>query len=197
MYDILENMPEENLGYKDTTSLQWKRDVIDFFIDKDLSKCLEIGTCWGGTTRVLSNLFKEVYTIEADKSLVDKAKEFCEDCSNIKFICGNAYDDNTYKNLPKTFNIVVIDCVHLHDHVVADVQRALTMFDEDTGLYLVFDDNGHPESRGVKSAIDFAIDEGLKVEKYIGEKPGFEVERTNGTKFTLIHDEGVILSYGV
>jgi SAM-dependent methyltransferase len=197
MHDILKGMPEKNLDYKDTTSLQWKKDVIDFFKDKNLDRCLEVGTCWGGTTKILSDLFDEVYTIEYQQRLVDDARDFCKGCDNIQFICDDAYNDKTYSNLPDTFNVVVIDCVHLYDQVVSDIQRALTMYNPITGLYLVFDDNGHPESIGVKDAIDFAIDEGLKVEKYIGEKPGFEVERLNGTKFTLIHDEGVILSYGV
>tara|TARA_Y100000310_G_C20398623_1_gene676317 strand:+ start:186 stop:779 length:594 start_codon:yes stop_codon:yes gene_type:complete len=197
MYDILKNMPEKNLDYKDTTSLKWKSDVIDFFIDKDVSRCLEVGTCWGGTTRILSELFGEVYTIEYDESLINKAKEFCEDCNNIKFICANAYVDDTYKNLP-SFNVVVIDCIHEFEAVMMDIQRSLTsFFDENTGLYLVFDDYGHPESTGVKAAVDFSIREGLKIEKYIGEDPGFEVERLNGTKFKLAHQEGIILSYGV
>ena len=145
----------------------------------------------------MSELFDKVYTVEYQQRLVDDAKEFNKECNNIEFICGDAYNNQTYMNLPKTFNVVVIDCIHEYDWVVADIQRALTMFNEDTGLYLVFDDHGHPESTGVKSAIDFAISQGLKVEKYIGEKPGFEVERVNGSKFTLIYDEGIILSYGV
>jgi len=197
MYDVLKDMPEKNLDFKDTTSLKWKKDVIDFFNDKGLDSCLEIGTCKGMTTRILSELFNKVYTVEYQQRLVDDAKEFNKECTNIEFICGDAYNNQTYMNLPKTFNVVVIDCIHEYDWVVADIQRALTMFNEDTGLYLVFDDHGHPESTGVKSAIDFAIEQGLKVEKYIGEKPGFEVERVNGSKFTLIYDEGIILSYGV
>ena len=197
MYDVLKDMPEKNLDFKDTTSLKWKKDVIDFFNDKNLDSCLEIGTCKGMTTRILSELFNKVYTVEYQQRLVDDAKEFNKECTNIEFICGDAYNNQTYMNLPKTFNVVVIDCIHEYDWVVADIQRALTMFNEDTGLYLVFDDHGHPESTGVKSAIDFAIEQGLKVEKYIGEKPGFEVQRVNGSKFTLIYDEGIILSYGV
>ena len=197
MYDVLKDMPEKNLDFKDTTSLKWKKDVIDFFNDKGLDSSLEIGTCKGMTTRILSELFNKVYTVEYQQRLVDDAKEFNKECTNIEFICGDAYNNQTYMNLPKTFNVVVIDCIHEYDWVVADIQRALTMFNEDTGLYLVFDDHGHPESTGVKSAIDFAIEQGLKVEKYIGEKPGFEVERVNGSKFTLIYDEGIILSYGV
>ena len=108
MYDVLKDMPEKNLDFKDTTSLKWKKDVIDFFKDKNLDNCLEVGTCKGMTTRILSELFNKVYTIEYQQRLVDDAKEFCKDCNNIEFVCGDAYNNQTYMNLPKTFNVVVI-----------------------------------------------------------------------------------------
>ena len=87
--------------------------------------------------------------------------------------------------------------MHLYPHVIADINRALTFFNEDKGIYLVFDDYGHPESTGVKKAVDEAIKMGLKVEKEIGENPGFTVTRTDGTNFSLAHKEGMILSYGI
>ena len=81
---------------------------------------------------------------------------------------------------------------------MADINRALTLFNEERGMYLVFDDYGHPESIGVKQAVDQAISEGLKLEKKIGEDPGFTVHRDDeGSKFTLIYKEGIILSYGI
>jgi predicted O-methyltransferase YrrM len=197
IYEILDTLPEKNLKHKSTTSLRWKRELIDFFIDKNLDKCLELGTHHGHTTRVLSELFKHVYTIEHQNELINSAKELCKDCNNIQFIHGDAYLDETYYNLPNSFNVVVIDCIHKMDEVLEDIQRSLNYFDEQTGIYIVFDDHGHPESKGVKLAVDHAINEGLKVEKYIGEDPGFTVTRTNGSSFTLIHKEGVILSHGI
>lgn len=195
--DILKNIPEKNLEHKDTTSLKWKSDVINFFKDKNLNRCLELGTNRGISTKILSSLFKNVYTIENNKDLYNQAKLFCDGCDNIEFVCGDVYDMKTYINLPKTYDVVVIDCVHIYDWVLNDIERALKFFNEDTGMYIVFDDYGHPESIGVKMAVDYAIDSGLVLEKYIGEESGFEVERLNGTKFKLIHDEGVILSHGI
>ena len=197
IYEILDTLPEKNLDNKGTTSLKWKKDLIDFFLDKNLDRCLEIGTHKGHTTKVLSKLFKEVYTIEHQTELVNKAKEICKDCNNIQFIEGDAYLDDTYYNLPNTFNVIVIDCIHKMNEVLQDIQRSLNYFNEQTGLYIVFDDHGHPESTEVKSAIDHAINEGLKVEKYIGEDPGFTVTRNDNSSFTLIHKEGIILSYGI
>tara|TARA_R100001463_G_scaffold92749_5_gene147545 strand:+ start:365 stop:955 length:591 start_codon:yes stop_codon:yes gene_type:complete len=195
--DILKNIPEKNLENKDTTSLKWKSDVIDFFKDKNLNSCLELGTNRGVSTKILSSLFKSVYTIENNEELSSQAKSFCSECDNIEFLCADVYDMRTYINLPKTYDVVVIDCVHVYDWVLNDIERALTFFNQETGMYLVFDDYGHPESTGVKRAVDYAIDSGLVVEGYIGEKPGFEVERLDGSKFKLIHDEGIILSHGV
>ena len=145
IYEILDTLPEKNLDNKGTTSLKWKKDLIDFFLDKNLDRCLEIGTHKGHTTKVLSKLFKEVYTIEYQTELVNKAKEVCKDCNNIQFIEGDAYLDNTYYNLPNTFNVVIIDCIHKMDEVLQDIQRSLNYFNEQTGLYIVFDDHGHPE----------------------------------------------------
>ena len=196
-YNILKDIPEKNLGSKDTTSLLWKRDVIDFFHDKGLKKCLEIGTCAGFTTHTLSHLFDEVYTIEFNNGRLDRTKQFCKDQNNIKYFLSNAYSNETYINFPPHFDVVVIDCMHLYPHVIADINRALTFFNEDKGIYLVFDDYGHPESTGVKEAVDEAINMGLKVEKRVGEDPGFTVTRTDDTKFSLIHKEGIILSYGI
>ena len=196
MSEILKNIPEKSLENKDTTSLKWKSDVIDFFKDKKLESCLELGTNRGITTKILSFLFKKVYSIEYDKNLYKQAKLFCDGCNNIKFICGDVYDMKTYNNLPKTYNVVVIDCVHVYDWIVADIQRALTFFEQDTGLYIVFDDYGHPTT-DVKRAVDYGIYSGLTVEKYIGEDKGFTVKRVDGTQFTLNDFEGIILSYGV
>ena len=35
-YNILDGVVEKNLQHKDTTSLKWKKDVIDFFHSKKL-----------------------------------------------------------------------------------------------------------------------------------------------------------------
>ena len=195
-FNILKDFPEKNMYHKDTTSLKWKEDLINFFKDKNLKSCLEIGTCKGVTTKVLSYLFNQVYTIENNPSRFNDAKKFCQDRNNINFILGDVYNDNTYLNFPQSFDAVVIDCMHLYPHVISDINRALSFFNETTGLYLIFDDYGHPESTGVKTAIDEAINMGLKVETHIGQSPGFTVERIDGSKFTIIHQEGIILSYG-
>jgi len=193
--EILKNTPEKDGANKDTTSLKWKKDFLEFFINKNLDKCLEIGTCKGKTTKILSKIFNEVWSIEFNLKRINQAKEFCKEETNIKFIHGDVYNNTTYNNFPSSFDIAIIDCVHEYNNVMFDINRALSFFNGEK-IYLVFDDYGHPTHPGVKRAIDDSIKQGLKLEKYIGEEPGFTVNRTNNTFFTLTSKEGVILSYG-
>ena len=195
-YDILKDMPQKALENKDTTSLKWKKDVIDFFYDKNLNSCLEVGTCYGVTAKLLSSLFNKVDTLEISEKRLVKAREYCSGISNINFHCKNAYDTKTYDELDNHYDVVVIDCMHIYENVIFDINQALTRFNEDTGIYIVFDDYGHPDSPGVNKAVNKAIEGGLVVESYIGEPAGFKVDRIDGSSFTTIHHEGIILSYG-
>ena len=194
--EILDGIPEKHGSYKNTTTLKWKNDLIEFFINKNLDKCLEIGTCNGKTTKILSKIFKEVWSIEFDLKRLNKAKEFCKNETNINFIHGDAYSDLTYKNFPFSFDVAIIDCIHEYDHVMFDINKSLSFFNGEK-IYLVFDDYGHPQHPGVKQAIDDSITQGLKLEKFIGEEPGFTVTRGDNTFFNLTSKEGIILSYGI
>ena len=60
---ILKDIPDKRQD-KDTTSLKFKEQLINFFGDEWKDKtCLEIGTNKGYTTRVLSFLFKKVRVV--------------------------------------------------------------------------------------------------------------------------------------
>ena len=194
--EILDGIPEKHGSYKNTTTLKWKNDLIEFFINKNLDKCLEIGTCNGKTTKILSKIFKEIWSIEFNLKRINRAKEFCKNETNINFIHGNAYTDITYNNFPSSFDIAIIDCVHEYDNVMFDINKALSFFNGKK-IYLAFDDYGHPQHPGVKKAIDDSIAQGLKLEKFIGEEPGFTVTRGDNTFFNLTSKEGIILSYGI
>ena len=193
---ILKGIPEKQGTYKNTTTLKWKKDIIEFFANKNINKCLEIGACDGITTKILSEIFQEVWSIEFNLKRLDRAKEFCKDKTNVNFIYGNAYSDITYNNFPPSFDIAIIDCIHEYDNVMFDINKALSFFNGEK-IYLVFDDYGHPQHPGVKQAIDDSITQGLKLEKFIGEEPGFTVTRSDNSFFSLTSKEGVILSYGI
>ena len=56
-YDILTEVPDKR-NEKNTTSLKFKKDLIDYLGDDYKDKtCLEIGTHKGYSTRILSSLF--------------------------------------------------------------------------------------------------------------------------------------------
>jgi hypothetical protein len=190
LHMILNNIPDKT-QYKDTTSHKFKQDVIDFFTDKKLKTCIELGTNHGWTTRILSDLFEHVYTIDHKQSNTDLAKSNNADKNNITFITGDVYNSATYHGLPK-IDVAFIDCIHTYDAVIADINSCISLMDTECGMYFIFDDHGHPQAIGVKQAIDRAIMEGLVVECYIGHDAGYQYNDTS----ILIDKEGVILSYG-
>jgi SAM-dependent methyltransferase len=194
----IEQLPDKQYRWKSTTSRKWKVDLVKFLSNKKVNaeNTLEIGCNQGVTTYVLSKISKNVHAIEFVEHNIHAAKDFNKNNDNIKFVLGDAYIDKTYDGFPDHFDIVVIDCIHDYEHVIKDINRALTYCNPETGIYLVFDDYSHPACTGVRNAIDKSIEDGLTFEKYIGHGMGHIVNRNDGTFFKLIGSEGIILSYG-
>lgn len=192
MENLLNNIPDKT-EYKNTTSHKFKLDLVDFFKNKKLKKCLEIGTNHGHTTFVLSHLFDEVFTIDLHLENTEKAKKVNFERNNITYITDNAYNRNSYNGI-QNIDCSFIDCVHTFEAVLFDIQTSLNLSSSE-GLYLIFDDYGHPLSHGVNTAIKEGIKQGLKVEKYIGEEPGFKFYVGEDER-VLIDHEGIIVSYG-
>jgi len=193
--EILDGIPDKYGSEKNTTSLKWKEDVIEFFRNKELISCLELGTWHGRSTRILSEIFKDVWTVELVQHRVDNAREFCKDKSNITFVCGNAYLDKTYRRFPQHFDVVVIDCDHTHSSVIKDIERGLSYARPGSIQYFVFDDYGHSELEGVHTGIKHCIKKyGLRVENYIGHPAGTTINRGKKPPFTLFDYEGLIVS---
>ena len=194
--EILQGIPDKHGSEKNTTSLKWKTDVIHFFKDMHLKSCLELGTWHGRSTRMLSEIFEEVWTVEYLPHRVEEAKKFCKDNSNITFVCGDAYNDSTYENFPKYFDVVVVDCDHTFQSVIEDIGRGLKFKKPDDIIYFIFDDYGHLELKEVHNAIDFYVNNlPLKIEKYIGHSAGTIINRGDKPPFTLFDYEGLIVSF--
>lgn len=194
---ILDGVPDKQGKWKSTTSRKWKKDMYSFLYNKNIENSLEIGTNQGWTSYALSFISKNVYTIEYDNHNFIEAKKNCSSVNNINFIKGDAYNNSTYLNLPKYFDVVLIDCIHTYENVILDINRSLEYLNPNKGIYLIFDDYSHPTSIGVKSAIDELINlSGVNVEKYIGHNKGHVITRNDNSSFTLTGYEGVILSYG-
>ena len=178
--------------YKNTTSLKFKEDLIDFFNEtaNDYT-ILEVGTNHGHTTRILSFLFRNVITLDwHEEPNLRMAKELCNDRDNITYIEKDVYASSWDDlNLPK-YNVSFIDCGHEYHHVISDVQNCVTYGANEQ--YLIFDDYGHPTT-GVKQAISDICANNLdfKIVKYIGEPIGSDCRPG-----LLLKDwEGVICKY--
>lgn len=165
---LLDSIPDKRVD-KNTTSLKFKEDLIDFFTGKNLTTCLEIGTSQGWTTRILSFLFPKVYTIENSTSNIIKAKEHNKDRINIEYLNMDATKEWI---LPlEKIDIVFIDCIHTRSAVLRDINQSLKY----KPAYLIFDDYGlFPE---VKSAILEFVENNSKLDikiTHIGEPEGNE-----------------------
>jgi len=186
--EILKDIPDKKEN-KNTTSHKFKKDLLDFFSDKNIKVCLEIGSNWGYTTRVLSYISEKVYTIDHLEDNIKKVIENTKGRKNITCIIGDAYSNKTYININDSIDLCFIDCVHDYSNVKEDIERCLRMKKEDKDLYIVFDDYGHPTARGVKKAIDEAITSGrLEDTHRIGHESGFNVFNS----VVLVDSEGII-----
>ena len=154
---MLKNIPDKR-QYKETTSLQFKRDLIKLFSEmgKDHT-VLEVGTNHGHTTRILSFLFKNVITLDwREEPNLRMAKELNADRDNITYIEKDVYASSWDDlNLPK-FEVSFIDCNHEYGGVVSDILNCTNYGNSEQ--YIIFDDYGHPKT-GVKKAIQDTINQ--------------------------------------
>ena len=190
MYNILENIPDKTEDAK-TTSLKFKKDLIDFLGDNYKNKkCLEVGSHKGYTTRVLSSLFKEVICCEWNPKLIEFSKKLNSDKDNISFIRKDIY--NTKWEF-QDIDVVLIDCNHAYENVMIDIKNSIEITERGKTMTLIFDDYGLDNPwRGVKEAVDDYLSvPNFNMVKHIGESKGWVVYPGK----VLKDSEGVICSY--
>ena len=139
MRDILKGIPDKRQD-KNTTSLKFKKDLIEFFGEDYKDKiCLEIGTSKGYSTRLLSFLFKKVITCEINPDLITFAKNINKDRENIEFLQKDVYGTRwDFEDI----DVVFIDCDHEISAVLRDIQNAISLCKPSQELLIVFDDYG-------------------------------------------------------
>ncbi|MHA2407903.1 MAG: hypothetical protein ACXACA_05990, partial [Candidatus Ranarchaeia archaeon] len=162
--EILQFIPDKRED-KNTTSLKFKTDLINYFDKLSLKNCLEVGTYIGYSTRILSFLFDEVTTIDSNENYLVNARELNFDRDNITYLQLDVY--NSDWGLNGEFTTSFIDCVHTYDAVQHDIKKSL----EYGVTYLVFDDYGIDAN--MKRSIDDFIktDENFEV-TFVGEPEG-------------------------
>ena len=165
-----------------TTSRKFKEDVLRIFRDRKMDNCIEIGSCRGDTTRVLSECFKKVYSFEQSSDNITYIKERCSDVDNVEISQADVYDSNF--EIPDV-SVAFIDAGHSTELVKKDISRFLN---KNPNMVLVFDDYGQKDE-SIKKAI---LDTGVKISRHIGEYNGFKFNRINGEEVTMMGREGVI-----
>ena len=163
---VLDETPDK-LQWKETTSLKFKQELVDFFgedfKDKDV---LEVGCHVGHTSRILSYLFKKVYAMNingplfGDRTLwevndlvsendvykqysVNIKTTFDKKFENIDYLEMDSYNTKGWPmDLLSDVSVVFIDAIHQYDAVLYDIENAIKLNAE----YLVFDDYGKPDS---------------------------------------------------
>ena len=192
--DILNGIPDKD-EYKETTSLKFKTDMINFFHKSKFKNktVLELGTNHGHTTRVLSFLFKKVITMDwREEPNLRMARELNEDRNNIIYIQKNLYTEQW--DINEKIDVFSIDCVHDFNNVCDDINNCFKISNDLS--YFIFDDYGFGEyyqGGGVKSAVNrfINLNKEFKIVKHIGYPSGEMIRE--GKPF--LDSEGVICMY--
>ena len=190
MKEIFKDIPDKRQE-KNTTSLKFKKDLIEFLGDEYKNKtCLEIGAHKGYSTRVLSFLFNKVISCEYNDDYRNFSKNLNKDRDNIEYNSMDVYNDPwNFDNI----DVVFIDCDHEYSHVMNDIKNSINLAKNGQELLLIFDDYGLDNPwRGVKEAIDFWLkDPNFKLIKEIGEPKGSDCN----PRVNLKEVEGVICKW--
>ena len=187
--EILKYIKEDKVDNLSTTSFRFKRGVWDYFQGFQDKVAVEFGTHKGQTTRILSFLFKKVYTININDNA--SGKEMNKDRDNIVYI--DNFDLYSGRSLPinDEVSMFLIDAGHDYEHVVTDINSAFSLScNED--CYIVFDDYGLEQyTNHVHKAVNQAIEIGaLTYVKGIGHESGYNF---GGTPPRILNNyEGLI-----
>lgn len=189
---ILNEIKEDKNQNLSTTSFKFKRDVWNYFQNFTSKVAVEFGTNKGQTTRLLSNLFQKVYTVNLNDNA--EAKQLNSDITNIEYIS----NFNLYSNTPLLVNELVslffLDAGHRYEEIILDINRVTSMKCE-SDCYLLFDDYGSSINTGIKQAVDQAVEQGvLEIKEWIGHDAGYNFGNAikGGPDRVLIGKEGVI-----
>jgi len=111
---------------------------------------LEIGSEYGGSTRVIAHHSEQVYAIDIDPAVEARLKPY----QNVDFICGDSKVQlpKLLDSIKEPINFILIDGDHSIDGVLADCRNILT-YQPEAPLYIVMHDSFNPDCRqGMLSA---------------------------------------------
>lgn len=189
---LLSKVPGKGQFDPNTTTLQFKKDLLEFFGPKELTTAIEVSGCAGNTTFILSHIFNQVCYVEYSepnhfKSISTHVRStILKDIKNVLYFAIDSY------NQPWPFryvDVVFIDCAHNYPACRSDLNNAKKCLNE--GGYIVLDDWDLPEADyGVKRAIQ--DDPDLEIIKFIGERITFNLNNYFDFEVGKGEYEGVI-----
>jgi hypothetical protein len=173
--DILLEINEDKIQNNATTSNKFKKDVWDYFQGFNDKVAVEFGTHKGQTTKVMSYLFKTVYTINNNDNL--PAKELNKDIDNITYINFNLYSGRPLP-INDTIDVFLIDAGHMYEDVISDFHLATSSVCAED-CYIIFDDYGcNVHEHGVRKAVDDLVKAGaISIVKEVGHETGYDFGR--------------------
>ena len=158
--------------FKSTTTIKFKRDVIEILSGGFEGDILEIGTNIGNTTVILAlmgeALNKRVYSFEFDLNHIAKAKEKCK---SFGLKCEIIHKD-VYKEQWDVKNIgcVFVDCVHTEKCFEQDIDNAIRITSSVSNPILLVHDYGLELQNGESiSNVIKRNNTKYVIDKYIGE----------------------------
>ena len=183
--EMLLNSVNHKDTFKNATSRQFKKDLLEFFGEEHKKMSLvEFGSCHGDTTKIFCELFKNVHAVDWREENINLVKQKCSDYQNITYQVKDVSIEEW--DFPKA-DVVFVDASHDYPQVKHDIDKALEYFDNPI---IIMDDYGNPNNRAIRNSIDEKINEGkLKITTFIGEKSGF---KTKGG-WQMCDREGVIM----
>jgi len=166
--ELLKSIKHKDV-YKSTTTLKFKKDVIDILMNTPFDgDILEVGSNRGHTTAVLGTvakiLNKKVYAFEFKKELIKESRKLCAglDCEFIR--------KDVYKEPWNVFNIgcIFIDCMHTEKCFKQDLENAFNIIN--TGGIVLAHDYGLVTPKGDKISNVIKSNPEYKIERFLGEK---------------------------
>lgn len=189
---ILNEIKEDKVHNLSTTSFKFKKDVWLYFQGFTDTIAVEFGTHKGQTTRLLSYLFKKVYTVNINDNT--EAMQLNFDRNNIEYISNFNLYSNQSLNINEPISLFFIDGGHRYEEIITDINRVTNMPCMEN-CYLLFDDYGSTINPGIRQAVDQAVSEGiLEIKEWIGHDSGYNFGNAikGGPDRILIGKEGVI-----
>ena len=189
---ILQEIKEDKNQNLSTTSFKFKKDVWTYFQGFTDKVAVEFGTNKGQSARLLSYLFRHVYTVNINDNA--EAIRLNNDISNITYISNfNLYSTQALP-INDPISLFFIDAGHKYEEIILDINRATNMYCT-SDCYLLFDDYGSSINPGIKKAVDQAVNEGiLEIKEWIGHDAEYNFGNAvkGGADRILIGKEGVI-----